>query len=147
MSCRSGRSPIRFFDLILNNALALRASHQNISGHYINLEYILNKTFEQMKDKLKEPAVKMNSIRSTTSAQLVAPSPFVPRLQLLTHPSPKKARMPNFFTWFPEITFPANLNRLISVGDTGVVFRCSRPLPHAVIYPPTRVMISTSYAE
>ena len=27
VSCRVGRSPIRFFDLILNNALALRASH------------------------------------------------------------------------------------------------------------------------
>ena len=28
MPCRPGRSPIRFFDTILNNALALRASHE-----------------------------------------------------------------------------------------------------------------------
>ena len=37
VSCRVGRSPIRFFDLILNNALALRAS-QNIANVLKNHE-------------------------------------------------------------------------------------------------------------
>ena len=56
-SCRVGRSPIRFFDLILNNALALRASQKKHQQHPDLLMLVLLLAWSSRKGMPALPAI------------------------------------------------------------------------------------------